>query len=1162
MPPVAPAPVSAPRNPVAQRLAQKIQQQRHKDNMKTLQSGLDGLGKAALDQAAATTLVTKLLAARDTAHALHLKLKGLPKHEALGTFYESLLPQVDNFVETYQGQYGVLDLAKSVKIDSNAEPVSYLQGVADAIHTGRGHCGTQDSHLQNLLDEMLALIYKTIYKLEQLDCKTAGDQYACLGRHAARLQAGMDKEAGFWDVVKSPFAFAGNVMGRAGKGIWSGLTAATNGIANLGGRVAQGAGHLFGADPKGAYMQGANAFTDATGKSFMAGVKDVGGALNPWESVDKSHVMDEANRQFDQSNAPQWMRTTTNIGNTTGRIAAELAATGGAGMLAGSLAKGGTIAANAGKGLSALDTGYRLNNAIQGVEAAQDQPWYMAAPMVALGAATAAKPIKQIGSKFTGMLPGSAGAQAATGAAGAAGAAGRATPPPLPPRTGSVATPTPPAVTPGSNLASGSGFRQARGQMDVLHVDAAGNPTIRPNQPAMAPGTAQSMQRLPAAGPGSVPGQRGAGGFFDPNTNQAVTYTSSPGGVARDPAKIAATARHELTHGLIHNMPDTDPNKPWLWRQASQLTQAPRGTFKYGLGTLADEYAAMTAGHRSAWGGLKQLYNSADFYANHYGKDSLAARLPWRAVQYAPHAAAGVGTAGVGAGLMMANAGAGQAGTQYAAAEPQNQAAPPQQVAGPHFQTFSAALPRLQPPHSPTLPDAPSHFQPMHFPTLPGAPSHFQPMPNTSTPGLPKLGGDMSYQLSPFARSFLTRLAKSGLGTEQIKQACDYAGQHYGEKVAAELEKVALNPINFMKFVQKGWQATAKGQQLAAKALPGAQTAMDLGSKAQKTWSYVVPKAQKAWDYAGRPLMHAGIGAMTGAEAAPEGYGGAGAIAGGLVGLAGGTKPGQAFLKANPALHASYRNSALGSMAGQAADTLGDRLGIDTGGAGARWGARAGLLSGAAEKFMPGAAKGVSSTFEDFTSGANPTSWLSNPKSVAGKVGRYAGIGGAGTWLAGNVMQNKLEAKMPEIMENQVRQMTGGKMGTQELGAMLQQASANPMSGMLGHLNNFADTILGAMGLPVQNMAPWQKAAILMGGVTAIGGALSGHNGVAGAGGLGALAGVAPLLLGGMGGGQAAPQAQSASTQATPHWWSRKPAAPTFDAHQPLGESLQRQVMA
>lgn len=110
-------------------------------------------------------LVQKMFEARQVAHNCHLKTKSFAEHEALGSFYEGVLGLADEFAESYQGQYGLLgDL--EVQVGPVSNPTEYLEDCAKFFAVGRD--ALKDSHLQNIMDEVVALTYRTVYKLKFL----------------------------------------------------------------------------------------------------------------------------------------------------------------------------------------------------------------------------------------------------------------------------------------------------------------------------------------------------------------------------------------------------------------------------------------------------------------------------------------------------------------------------------------------------------------------------------------------------------------------------------------------------------------------------------------------------------------------------------------------------------------------------------------------------------------------------------------------------------------------------------------------------------------------------------------------------------------------------------------------------------------------------------
>lgn len=110
-------------------------------------------------------LVEKMFEARQVIHTCHLKSKSFSEHKALDEFYKGLLEFLDDFVETYQGQYGLLN-GYEITTQNVDNPLDYLEDCVKLFAVGRENL--KEAHLQNIMDEIIGLTYKTIYKLKFL----------------------------------------------------------------------------------------------------------------------------------------------------------------------------------------------------------------------------------------------------------------------------------------------------------------------------------------------------------------------------------------------------------------------------------------------------------------------------------------------------------------------------------------------------------------------------------------------------------------------------------------------------------------------------------------------------------------------------------------------------------------------------------------------------------------------------------------------------------------------------------------------------------------------------------------------------------------------------------------------------------------------------------
>lgn len=123
-------------------------------------------------------LIALLFLARDLAHRAHLKVHGpgaYAAHVALGDFYDGIVGHADSIAEAYQGQFGVL---LDIPLLEGELPAGFATG-AQFIPVLREHmewiaanrynaCPREQTSIQNMIDEAVAIYQSTIYKLERL----------------------------------------------------------------------------------------------------------------------------------------------------------------------------------------------------------------------------------------------------------------------------------------------------------------------------------------------------------------------------------------------------------------------------------------------------------------------------------------------------------------------------------------------------------------------------------------------------------------------------------------------------------------------------------------------------------------------------------------------------------------------------------------------------------------------------------------------------------------------------------------------------------------------------------------------------------------------------------------------------------------------------------
>lgn len=114
-------------------------------------------------------IVGLMFMSRTMTHKAHLAVTGVGSyaaHTALGGFYDSMVSFADTLAEAAQGKYGIIDVVEMDEKGDISNPVAMLethlkmfQNLAKSV---------DDRYLQNIVDEIEACFYSTLYKLKFL----------------------------------------------------------------------------------------------------------------------------------------------------------------------------------------------------------------------------------------------------------------------------------------------------------------------------------------------------------------------------------------------------------------------------------------------------------------------------------------------------------------------------------------------------------------------------------------------------------------------------------------------------------------------------------------------------------------------------------------------------------------------------------------------------------------------------------------------------------------------------------------------------------------------------------------------------------------------------------------------------------------------------------
>lgn len=113
-------------------------------------------------------LVSRVFCARDVTHREHLRSNSYSKHMALGDFYDAVIDQIDEIVECYQGEFGLLS-DYQIETSPVVNITAWLQSELDWIASNRDGFANGSASIANLIDGLCATYQRAIYKLTYLN---------------------------------------------------------------------------------------------------------------------------------------------------------------------------------------------------------------------------------------------------------------------------------------------------------------------------------------------------------------------------------------------------------------------------------------------------------------------------------------------------------------------------------------------------------------------------------------------------------------------------------------------------------------------------------------------------------------------------------------------------------------------------------------------------------------------------------------------------------------------------------------------------------------------------------------------------------------------------------------------------------------------------------
>jgi hypothetical protein len=124
------------------------------------------------EEGSVSKFFSKLFESREMAHIYHLQVRGdegsYAAHTSLNEYYEGILGIIDELIETYQGQYGLIEEYDVIDTSETKtkERITYFEDLVEYIKHARKCISIEDTHLHSIIDDFVVLAYKTLYKLK------------------------------------------------------------------------------------------------------------------------------------------------------------------------------------------------------------------------------------------------------------------------------------------------------------------------------------------------------------------------------------------------------------------------------------------------------------------------------------------------------------------------------------------------------------------------------------------------------------------------------------------------------------------------------------------------------------------------------------------------------------------------------------------------------------------------------------------------------------------------------------------------------------------------------------------------------------------------------------------------------------------------------------
>lgn len=113
-------------------------------------------------------LIARVFNTRSLIHFAHWHTKSFSQHMALGDLYDSIVEDIDEIVEVYQGKFGLIEDLHTEGATLPKDICKHVKDEADWVENNRMFISKGETSIENLIDTLVGHMHKAVYKLENL----------------------------------------------------------------------------------------------------------------------------------------------------------------------------------------------------------------------------------------------------------------------------------------------------------------------------------------------------------------------------------------------------------------------------------------------------------------------------------------------------------------------------------------------------------------------------------------------------------------------------------------------------------------------------------------------------------------------------------------------------------------------------------------------------------------------------------------------------------------------------------------------------------------------------------------------------------------------------------------------------------------------------------